>query len=82
MSKQPDLDTDPCYEIAARLTGAIALLSGYADIDTSDDLQYARRLVRDALRITNEYTNAVDNYTTEIGHAKHRREREAEGAEA
>lgn len=76
MSKQPSLDTDPCFEIAARLNGAIALLSAYDDIDTSDELQYVRRLLRDALRITNDYTEAVDVYTTEIGHAEYQREQE------
>lgn len=63
------LDTDPCFEIAARLAGAIALLSDYENIDASDDLQFVRRLLRDALRITNEYMDVVDDYTIEIRHA-------------
>jgi len=78
MSQQPTLDADSCFEIAARLTGAIALLSDYDDIDTSDELQYARRLLHDALKITNEYADAVDGYTHAVARAGYLREQEVE----
>jgi hypothetical protein len=68
------IDSDPCYEIAARLTGAISLMSDYDGIDASDDLQYARRLLHDALAITNRYSEEVDRYTTAVRHAEHVRE--------
>ncbi|HMM68296.1 MAG TPA: hypothetical protein PKC03_15275 [Dokdonella sp.] len=73
----PDLDVDPCFEIGARLSGALALLDQSEHSDTDDLLLYARRLVRDALQITTQYAKVVDEFTSAVGHAEHLREQEA-----
>jgi hypothetical protein len=37
------------WEIAARLTGALAMLANLDERDTCDEIQYAERLLRDGL---------------------------------
>lgn len=37
------------WEVAARLTGALAMLANLDERDTSDEIQYVERLLRDGL---------------------------------
>lgn len=64
----PDLhiDNNPCFDIGARLSGAIALMGESDHTETDDNLLYARRLIRDALRIATRYAEEVDEHNMTV----------------
>lgn len=79
----PDLSTEPTFQVIAKLRGALLLLRDAHDAwNTCDQVQFADRLIANAIRDMAALCDAIDVYTTYHGHAEHLRKLAAEGAAA